>query len=372
MPAPKSVPFLDLGRLHAEVRTELRDAFDAALAASSFVGSGGPVAEFEAQFAAAHDCAWAAGCGSGTDALTLALNAAGIGAGDEVIVPAMTFVATAEAVVHAGATPVLADVDPETLLLSPATVKAARTPRTRAVIPVHLYGHVVPFDALAEWRSEGLVVIEDAAQAHLATWQGRFVGSVGHAACFSFYPGKNLGALGDAGLVLSTDEAIIARVKAMRDHGRKDKYVHDEIGWCSRLDALQARLLLVKLARLEDWTRGRRAVAEQYKQRLAATGALVAWEDGAVHHLLCVRSPDRDGLQAHLRAAGVGCGIHYPVALCDQPCLQAWASECPESTRAAGDLLSLPMDPRMDAADVDYVCDQVLAFGGPGRLGRRP
>jgi dTDP-4-amino-4,6-dideoxygalactose transaminase len=350
-----TIPFLDLARLHRTLVDELEAEFRTILGTSGFIG-GAACASFERAFATAHGAPAAAGCGSGTDALTLALTARGIAAGDEVIVPAMTFVASAEAVVHAGATPVLADVDAASLLLTDEGVRAARTPRTRAVLPVHLYGHVVAFDLLERWRDEGLIVVEDAAQAHLATWQGRTVGSAGDAACFSFYPGKNLGALGDGGAVVSADQGLIDRIASLRDHGSTRKYLHDEIGWCSRLDGLQAAWLEVKLRHLPAWTERRRALAERYRQQLPP-GLLVDWEAGAVHHLLVIRvpAPDRERIGAGLADAGVQTGIHYPFALSQQPALGAWTRPCPNAERAASEVLSLPLDPLMTDGEVDEV-----------------
>ncbi|MDQ1395921.1 MAG: hypothetical protein QOG64_1180 [Acidimicrobiaceae bacterium] len=359
------VPFMDLARLHQPLRAEFAEALRDAIDHSSFIG-GDAVTSFERNFAGAHGAAHGVGCGSGTDALTLALKATGIGAGDEVIVPAMTFVASAEAVVHAGATPVLADVDPVTLLLTPATVDAVRTARTRAVIPVHLYGHVVPFWHMEDWRSSGLIVIEDAAQAHLAHWQDRPVGQVGHAACFSFYPGKNLGALGDGGLVTTDDADVAANVRSLRDHGSATKYEHSTIGFCSRLDGLQASFLDIKLRHLPAWTAARRAVAQQYRQRLSAS--LVPWETGAVHHLLVVRVPaaGRSAIQAGLADLGIGTGIHYPRALSQQPATAHWGGPCPAAEQAAAEVLSLPMDPLMTGDEVNRVCDALAALAGSG------
>jgi dTDP-4-amino-4,6-dideoxygalactose transaminase len=345
--------FLDLTRLHRSIRAELQSAIDDVLERSAFIG-GDAVRRFEDAFGDAHGAPAGAGCASGTDALTLALRALGVGSGDEVIVPSMTFVATAEAVAHVGATPVVADVDPRTLLLTPQAVAARRTERTRAVIAVHLYGHVVPFDALSEWRRSGLLVIEDAAQAHLASWQGQPIGSVGHAACFSFFPGKNLGAFGDGGMVLSRDVSLVEEVRRLRDHGRRSKYAHDVVGWCSRLDALQAAVLNVKLAHLAEWTEGRRSVAERYRAALGDT--LVPWEDGAVHHLLVARFDDRDAVQEHLGAAGVETGVHYPIPLALQPWLVPGGWSTPAAEAAANEVLSLPLDPLMVAEEVDYVC----------------
>jgi dTDP-4-amino-4,6-dideoxygalactose transaminase len=358
------VPFVDLGRLHRSIAAELDAACHRVIEASAFVGGPSTVV-FEAAFAAASGRAGAVGCGSGTDALTLALAGLGIGPGDEVVVPAMTFVATAEAVVHAGAVPVLADVDADSLLLTAPEVARVRTDRTRAVIPVHLYGHVVAFDLLEEWRESGLVVVEDAAQAHLATWRGRPVGSVGHAACFSFYPGKNLGALGDGGAVVSDDQELLARVACLRDHGSTEKGRHDVVGWCSRLDGMQAAWLEVKLRHLPAWTARRRLLAEHYRQLLP--DHVVGWENGAVHHLVVVRVPAarRHEVMASLGAAGVQTGVHYRLALSQQPALRQWARPCPEAEGAAAEVVSLPLDPLMDESEVDHVASALLdALGG--------
>lgn len=351
------VPFQDLARLHNSIDAELRAAMDDVVARSAFVGAGS-CAPFEAAFAAAHGVEHAIGCGSGTDALSLALRGLGIGPGDEVIVPAMTFVATAEAVVHVGATPVLVDVDPRTLLIDPAAVLAARTERTAAVIPVHLFGHVVPFDAIRAWQQAGLAVVEDAAQAHLASWDDAGVGTVGDAACFSFYPGKNLGGFGDGGAVITNRGDIAARVAKLRDHGRESKYFHDEIGYCSRLDGLQAAVLGVKLRHLPEWTENRRVLAERYAERLGER--IVGWERGAVHHLLVVRvdAGRREEIMAAAKAAGIATGIHYPVALSDQPSLaDVPMGPTVNSRKAADTVLSLPMDPLMKLSEVELVCD---------------
>lgn len=366
-----TVPFLDLGRLHQSIRPELDEAIERVLGTSAFVG-GPEVATFEEAFGAAHATGPGAGCGSGTDALSLALRALGVGPGDEVVVPSMTFVATAEAVVHAGATPVVADVDPVTLLLTPATVDAVMTDRVRAVVPVHLYGHLVPFDHLQAWRDAGLVVVEDSAQAHLAEWEGVPVGSVGHAACFSFFPGKNLGALGDGGMVLSTSPEVLAEVRALRDHGRTSKYLHDRVGDCSRLDGLQAAVLAVKLRHLPAWTARRREVADRYRSALP-DGLLVPWTEGAVHHLLVVRVADRDAVQSAMKRDGVASGVHYPVPLTEQPWLAATGpAAAPAAEQAAREVLSLPIDPLMTDDEVDVVVDALVSALGGARGGSRP
>jgi dTDP-4-amino-4,6-dideoxygalactose transaminase len=352
------VPFQDLGRLHESIADELNEAIQQVIASSSFVGAGAARA-FETAFAAAHGVEHAVGVGSGTDALALALRGLGIGPGDEVIGPSMTFVASAEAVAHVGARPVIVDVDPTTLLIDPISVAAARTDRTVAVMPVHLFGHVVPFDLIRGWQAQGLKVVEDAAQAHLATWRGQGVGTVGDVACFSFYPGKNLGAMGDGGAVISNDRGATERIAKLRDHGRESKYLHDEIGWCSRLDGLQAAVLDVKLRHLPEWTENRRVLADRYFERLG--DRLVPWEEGAVHHLLVVRpgSARRDDLQSALAERGVGVGVHYPVALSQQPSVSRFAMPSPVAEAAASEVLSLPMDPLMKLTEVELVCDQV-------------
>lgn len=352
----RRIPFQDLTRLHQSIRVELDEVITKVVEGSAFIG-GDEVSNFESEFASAHRSPAAVGCGSGTDALALLLRALGVGPGDEVIVPSMTFVATAEAAVHVGATPVVADVDPETLLLRVEDVDRVRTPRTVAVIPVHLYGHIVPFEAIDAWKSSGLKVIEDAAQAHLGEWRGEYVGSRSDGACFSFYPGKNLGALGDGGLVMSNDRAVVDEVRRLRDHGRVSKYVHDVPGWCSRLDGLQAAVLRVKLAHLRGWTEARRSLASLYLERLGEL--LVPWEEGAVHHLLVARMDDPERVAEELGSLGIATGRHYPVALSQQPWL-ADGSSTPSAEDAAATVLSLPMDPLMAKEEIEFVSDALL------------
>lgn len=355
------VRYYDLARLHASIRPELDQAFDELLESSAFVGARASTA-FETRFAHWTGRLASVGVGSGTDALTLTLRAVGIGPGQEVIVPANTFAATAEAVLHVGAEPVFADVDPEMLLLTKETVDRAVTPRTAAVIPVHLYGHVVPLSHLESWRDAGYTVIEDAAQAHLATWKGRSVGAVGRATCFSFFPGKNLGALGDAGAIVSDDAELVADLHQLRDHGRSSKDIHEVLGWCSRLDGLQAAFLNVKLNHLERWTAARVEIAESYRRRLEAADAvaLVPWEDGAVHHCIVVRIRQRDRVAAAMRADGIETGVHYRRALTQQPAFAKWVRPCPNAEEAATEILSLPCDPLMTQDDIGAVCESLL------------
>ncbi len=361
MSSTSPIPFQDLTRLHTSIDTELRAAIDATLARSSFI-AGPDLVAFEEEFAAAVGAPHAVGCNSGTDALSLVMRALGIGPGDEVIVPSMTYVASAETVLHVGATLVLADVDPETVLLTEASVAAVRTPRTKAVIPVHLYGRSVDPAAMRAWRDSGLFVIEDCAQAHLASRDGVPVGSIGHAACYSFFPGKNLGAMGDAGAVTTPDEAVADEVRRLRDHGRSSKYRHEILGYSSRLDGLQAAILRVKLRHLPGWTDARRDLARRYRDRLTGAAAhpaigFVPFDDGSVHHLLVVRVAERDRIQQQLAAEGIATGVHYPIALSDQPVFTELQASTPHAEEAAGTVLSLPIDPLMRLEEVDRVCD---------------
>jgi dTDP-4-amino-4,6-dideoxygalactose transaminase len=359
-----NIPFLDLSRLHATIEDELISAFKEAVHASTLVGDQ-CCDKFERELARAHERVAAVACGSGTDALILALRAVGVQPGDEVVVPAMTFMATAEAVVRSEATPVLADVDQSSLLLTTDSVAAVLSSRTRAVVPVHLYGHVVPFDQLRTLRESGLEIVEDAAQAHLATWRDLNVGTVGAAACFSFYPGKNLGALGDGGAVVSDDTALLERVRRLRNHGSSIPSLHDEIGHGSRLDGIQANVLSAKLGHLRSWTQRRRECASRYRELFSDIpsdlASVVPWDDGAVHHLLVIRvlGGRRDAVRQHLESRGIQSRVHYPLALSQQPALAQWVRPCPNAESAASEVLSLPIDPLMTDAEVEMVCEAV-------------
>jgi dTDP-4-amino-4,6-dideoxygalactose transaminase len=322
----------------------------------------------------AFERAWAAYCGvghavgvaNGTDALQLTLMALGIGPDDEVIVPANTFVATAEAVVLAGATPRFADVSPRTLLLTPEDLEAAITPRTRAVLVVHLYGQMPDMDALCRTAQRaGIVIIEDAAQAHGATWRGRRAGSIGQAGCFSFYPGKNLGAFGDAGAVVTDDADLAKVIRILRDHGRTpgSHYRHELVGTNSRLDAVQAVVLMAKLARLDAWNEARRSVAARYRAAFADGPArLVDEEPGSegVYHLAVVRTRERARLQQQLTTMGIQTSIHYPIPCHRQPAYLRFAGgSLPVSEAAAEEILSLPMFPHLRDEQVTRVCEAV-------------
>jgi dTDP-4-amino-4,6-dideoxygalactose transaminase len=359
-----AVPFTDLAAMAQEVWPSIEADYMACLLNADFVG-GPPVETFEGDWAAFCGASHGIGVANGTDAIELSLTALGIGAGDEVIVPANTFIGTAAAVVRAGARPRFADVSDETLLMTPTTMAAAVTPKTRAVIVVHLYGQVADMDSLAVAAAEhGLVMIEDAAQAHGATWAGRRAGSFGTAACFSFYPGKNLGAFGDAGAVVTSDPDLADQVRALANHGRMSgsaHYEHVYVGRNSRMDALQAIALSGKLARITAWTDRRQQLAARYREQLLGTPVRLAATDPRaehVYHLLVARVADRDRVQAELSDRGIQTGVHYPVPCHQQPPLRQFADgPMPVAEQAAAEILSLPIFPHMTPGQVDVVCD---------------
>jgi dTDP-4-amino-4,6-dideoxygalactose transaminase len=350
-----------------EVRRDLDVALAQVLDSGRFVG-GAAVERFEQEWAAYCGTSHAVGVGNGTDALQLALRALGIRRGDEVIVPTNTFVATAEAVVLAGATPRFADVSPDTLLLTPDTLEAALSRRTRAVIVVHLYGQVADMDSLAAVaESAGVAIIEDAAQAHGGTWRGRPAGSFGIVGCFSFYPGKSLGACGDAGAVVTNDADLARRIRSMRDHGRSEDshYDHQILGTNSRLDAVQAAVLSVKLPRLEAWTSARRAVAGDYRSQLAGGQRVRLVHEapgtGHAYHLLVARTPARERVRRHLSQAGIETGLHYPTPCHLLPPYREYTVRAlPAAEQAAHEIVSLPMFPHMTVEQVQRVCAELL------------
>ncbi|UOY00208.1 DegT/DnrJ/EryC1/StrS family aminotransferase [Blastococcus sp. PRF04-17] len=357
------IPFSDLAPTTAEIRAEVEDGWRRLLDGNAWVG-GAPVERFERAFASYCDTAEAVAVANGTDALHLILRALGIGPGDEVLVPANTFIATAEAVVLAGARPRFVDVDPTSLLMTPQGAEAALTPSTAAIVPVHLFGHVADVEGLAEVaRRHGLALVEDAAQAQGAERNGVRAGSTGRAAGFSFYPGKNLGAFGDAGAVTTDDAALAATIRSLADHGRAadDKFLHTSVGTNSRLDAVQAVVLSAKLARLDAWTQRRAKIVDAYRERLADLPLRIVEPDVGVDsawHLLVVRVADRDAVRAGLAERGVLTGIHYPVPCHEQPAFAAWADgPLPCASEAAREILSLPLHPYMDLEDVDVVRD---------------
>jgi dTDP-4-amino-4,6-dideoxygalactose transaminase len=361
------IPFVDLKAQYASIKSEVDEAIQGILDTTRFIG-GEPLASFEQDFARYCDARHALGVANGTDALNLALRAAGIGAGDEVITAANTFIATAAAIEMAGAKPVFVDIDLTTHTIDPERFERAITSRTKAVIPIHLYGQPADMDPIMDIAERhGLIVIEDAAQAHGAEYNGRRVGSIGHLACFSFYPGKNLGAYGDGGAITTNDDAYIDVLDKLRDHGRISKYEHAMVGYNSRLDSLQAAILEVKLRRLEEWNRQRQQVAAWYGEALADSDLIVpVIRDGSTHvfHLYVVMTEHREDLQKRFDAAGVATGIHYPLPLHLQPAFSSLGyqhGDMPNAEHAAERILSLPIFPELTREQVHYVAEQVMA-----------
>lgn len=338
------------------VQGRLEEAVLKTLRATQFV-LGERVGRFEAEFAAFVSAPHAVGVGSGTDALVLALRALGVGPGDEVIVPALSFYASAEAVLLVGAEPVLVDVDPRTLNLSVTAAEAAITARTKAIMPVHLYGLPADMGAVAELAAaHGLRVVEDAAQAVGATVDGGPLGALSDACCYSFYPTKNLGAAGDGGMVTTPHPEVAERVRLLRAHGTTRPYYHEAVGYTSRLDALQAAVLSVKLPCLEGWTARRRELAALYDELLAELPVVRPDHRGSVYHLYVVRTPERDAVMARLNEAGVEARAYYPYALPDLPPLKGKEhGDCREARVAARELLALPLHPNLQGEDVRTV-----------------
>jgi len=367
---PRPIPMIDLKAQLEALRPEIDEAIDRVLSSTAFV-FGPDIKELEKEFAAFCGASQACAVANGTDALHLALRAYGIGPGDEVVTVANTFIATGEAILLVGATPVFVDVDDVTYTMDASKLEAAITPRTKLILPVHLYGHPADMTAIDEIaRRHDLPILEDAAQAHGAEWHGRRAGSLGHAACFSFYPGKNLGAYGDAGMVTSSDAGFIARVRQIANHGAgADRYDNVVLGTNSRLDTIQAAILRVKLRQLERWTEERRARAAAYARAFEGTpdivlprereGARSAW------HLYTIRAPERDALQAHLQERGIASAVHYPRPIHLQPSMAAGggkAGDLPVSEGVSREVLCLPIYPEMRDEDVQRVASEVRAF----------
>jgi dTDP-4-amino-4,6-dideoxygalactose transaminase len=368
-----NIPLVDLKAQYVSIRSEIDAAIQQVIDTTSFI-MGPAVRDFEAAFADYCGVAHCVGVSSGTAALELVLRAYGIGPGHEVITVAHTFIATAEAISAVGARPVFVDIDPVTYTLDPNALVAAITPATRAVIPVHLYGQPAEMTAInALAQAHNLVVIEDAAQAHAATWQGQMVGNLAHAACFSFYPGKNLGAYGDAGAVTTNDPQVAEQIRSLRNHGRKSKYLHEQIGYGERIDTLQAAILAAKLPHLAAWTMARQRLAARYNQLLAETklvlpvvkpGATSAW------HLYVIRLPQgqsqREALLECLKQQGIEAGVHYPVPLHLQPAyaqLGYQTGDFPITEQVANSCLSLPLYPEMTDDQQERVVAAVKDFG---------
>jgi dTDP-4-amino-4,6-dideoxygalactose transaminase len=374
------IAFVDLKRQYQALRPEILEAVERVCGAADFV-LGVELQRFEEEFAALAGARHVVGVGSGTGALVLALKAAGIGAGDEVIAPANTFISTVLAITHAGARPVLADVNPDTHLLEADEVARRLTRRTKAVIPVHLFGQTADVEAIrrvlrrSPKTSGRVLILEDACQAHGAALRGRPAGSLGDLAAFSFYPGKNLGAYGEGGAVATGSASWDTRLRALRNIGQKSKNLHAWPGYNERLDTLQAAILRVKLRRLAGWNESRRAAARLYASGLADSPVAAPVEakgNRHVYHLYVIRAPRRDALAAHLRERRIATGIHYPRPVHRQPCyagLKKPRGSFPHAEKAASEILSLPMFPEIRPDEIDRVCREIHAFykSPPGR-----
>lgn len=361
------IPFVDLFVQYQSIKSEIDAAMESVIKSSAFIG-GQYVKQFEDEFAAYCRAKNCVGVGNGTDALYIALRALGIGVNDEVITTANSFIATPEAITMTGARPVFVDCDPATYNMDVNKIRNAISPRTKAIVPVHLYGHPADMTAITKVAKEyNLSIVEDAAQAHGAEISGCRVGNFGHAACFSFFPGKNLGAYGDAGAIVTNDHDLAVKCRMIANHGRVKKYDHDFEGINSRLDGIQAAILTVKLKHLEEWTESRRKSANLYKTCLKDSGIITPYvhaEMRHVYHLYVVRIKSRDKVQAKLTDAGIATGIHYPIAL---PNLKAYKhlgkspNDFPIASTYSNEILSLPMFPELKPEQIEYVCSQLIA-----------
>ncbi|MFL6514837.1 MAG: DegT/DnrJ/EryC1/StrS family aminotransferase [Chthoniobacterales bacterium] len=356
------VPFLDLNAHHAPLREEFDRAIGEVIDSGAFAG--GPFVEkFENEFAAFCRCDHAIGLGSGTEALWLSLLACGVGAGDEVITVPNTFMATAEAITYCAARPVFVDVDEKTHTMDPAGLEKALTSRTKAIIPVHLFGQPADMDPILEFaRKHGLFVIEDACQAHGAEYKGKRAGTLGDSGCFSFYPGKNLGAFGEAGAVITNDPEMAEKIRVLRDHGQVRKYRHNMIGWNCRMDGIQAAVLSVKLRRLENGNLLRRSHAQEYHSAFSSLEEVVAPVEADyarhVYHVYALRVHDRDEVMFMLKEKGIQCGVHYPVPVHLQRAyrdLGYHAGDLPNSEQSALEFISLPMFPELTKEQIGMV-----------------
>jgi dTDP-4-amino-4,6-dideoxygalactose transaminase len=360
------VPFLDLWSQHLPLMSEFNQAIQEVIESSAFAG-GRFVTAFEEDFAAYCNAPYAIGVGSGTEALWLSLLACGVGAGDEVITVPSTFMATAEAITHCGARPVFVDVDERTYTMNPDALKHALTAKTKAIIPVHLFGQPADLDPIVEFgRKHGLFVIEDACQAHGATYKGKRVGTFGETACFSFYPGKNLGAFGEAGAIVTSSAELDEKIKILRDHGQERKYFHSVVGWNCRMDGIQAAVLRIKLRQLEAANQRRRNHAAQYDAGLRDFDWVITPAQASfarhVYHIYAIRVSDRDEAIKNLADQGIATGIHYPVPVHLQEAYQALGyapGSFPIAERCAAEFLSLPMYPELTHSQVEQVIQGV-------------
>lgn len=368
------IPYQDLSAHHAPLREEFSAAIESVIDAGAFAG-GKFVEAFETDFAKYCDCREAIGVGSGTEALWLALKALGIGPGDEVITVSMTFIATAEAITMTGATPVFVDIEEGTYTMDASKLDAVVTPRTKAIIPVHLFGQAAEMDPIMHFaRQRGLHVIEDAAQAHGARYKGERVGSIGDAGCFSFYPGKNLGAFGEAGAVVTQDPKLAEKIRVLRDHGQQKKYEHRVVGWNARMDGIQAAVLQIKLRHLDRHNEQRRQLASIYDRQLVGLDSIIRPErfrsSEHVYHVYAIQIEDRQLLIETFQRRGIGYGIHYPIPVHLQDAYEDLGyrrGDFPVSERCADQFLSLPMFPELEPGQIELVADatrEALATSG--------
>ena len=363
-----AIPLVDLKIQYRQIQADIDGAIQRTIESADFI-MGPDIGAFEEEFAAYCGAEYCIGVSSGTSALSLSFRAQGVGPGDEVITVAHTFIATAEAISAVGARPVFVDIDPRTYGMSPESLAKAISARTKAVVPVHIYGQPVDMTRIRLIvEPHGIAVVEDAAQAHGARWRGRYAGSLGDAACFSFYPGKNLGAYGDAGAVLTNDRRVAEEVSLLRNHGRRAKYIHERAGYNERMDTLQAAILRAKLPHLSGWIEDRARLAHLYNEQLAgyeielphvAQGATSAW------HLYVIRTANRDKMLKFLQGEGIGAGVHYPVPLHLQPAyadLGYVEGDLPATEEVARTCLSLPLYPEMTAEQLERVVSTVGEF----------
>jgi len=363
------VPFIDLKTQYDSIKDEMKVAMQQVINSCAFAG-GKYVAQFEKEFASFCGCKYAIGVGSGTEALWLSLLALGVGPGDDVITVPSTFMATSEAISFCGARPIFVDIDRETYNMDPVLLEKAITPRTKAIIPVHLFGQMADMDPIMEIAKEHkLFVVEDACQAHGAEYKGKAAGSIGDAGCFSFYPGKNLGAYGEAGAVVTNNDKIDRDIRILRDHGQSRKYHHAMIGWNARMDGLQGAVLSVKLRYLQNWNERRRKNAQLYDEKLSnIDGVIVPKETNYakhVYHVYAVRVRNRDSLIGALSEKNINCGIHYPIPVHLQEAynfLGLQRGGFPVAESCALEFVSLPMFPELSKQQIDYVSSQILRF----------
>lgn len=363
-----NVPFIDLNAQYQTIAHEIQQAMLGVIEKSDFI-LGKELEAFEREFAEYCRVKYAIGLDNGTSALEMALRAYGIGEGDEVITSAHTFIATASAIAFTGAKPVLIDIDPKTYNLNPELIESAITEKTKAIMPVHLYGQPVDMDKIMDTAQRyDLIVIEDACQAHGAVYKGNRAGSIGHAAAFSFYPGKNLGAYGDGGMLVTNDEEVEDKVRMLRNYGQKEKYNHLYLAYNRRLDNIQAAILRVKLKRLDIWNQARRNAARLYNELLADTNLILPYcapYSEHIYHLYVIRTPKRDNLQVFLKSKGVSTGIHYPIPVHQQKAYEYLGYKKGSLTiteQYASEFLSLPMFPEITEEQINYTIECIKSF----------